>query len=148
MLCLWVLGLTVFHINESNSCILMSLEHLLIMTSMQYYCTLGLSEIKTLHPRAWETKLSAKDAGCAGNKITAPMRGSRNEFSSGRVQVTLTKKSPDVFFFSPQLILQKSMVNFKESKKTIIFHGSRGGPTFCRGGGSNFFQGGPIAYFL
>ena len=28
------------------------------------------------------------------------------------------------------------------SKKTIIFEGFRGSPTFCRGGGSNFFQGG------
>ena len=34
------------------------------------------------------------------------------------------------------------------SKKTIIFQGLRGGPTFS-GGGSNFFQGGggPYAHF-
>ena len=31
-------------------------------------------------------------------------------------------------------------VNWLISKKTIIFQGSRGGPTFSRGG-SNFFQG-------
>ena len=31
------------------------------------------------------------------------------------------------------------------SKKTIIFQGFRGGPTFSRGGGSNFSQGGPNA---
>ena len=37
------------------------------MTSLQYYCILGLAEEKTLHPR---DKLCAKDAGCAGNKIT------------------------------------------------------------------------------
>ena len=41
---------------------------LFLMTSLQYYCILGLAEIKTLHPRG---KLCAKDAGCAGNKITA-----------------------------------------------------------------------------
>ena len=40
------------------------------MTSLQYYCILGLAEIKTLHPRD-RLKLCAKDAGCAGNKITA-----------------------------------------------------------------------------
>ena len=39
------------------------------------------------------------------------------------------------------------MVNFKEN---YHFQGSRGGPTFSRGGGSNIFQGGggPIAYSL
>ena len=41
---------------------------LFLMTSLQYYCILGLAEIKTLHPR---DKKCAKDAGCAGNKITA-----------------------------------------------------------------------------
>ena len=42
------------------------------------------------------------------------------------------KKSSDNVFFCPQLILQKSMVNFKEN-----YHFSRfqGGPTFSRGGG-------------
>ena len=39
------------------------------------------------------------------------------------------------------------MVNFKEN---YHFQGSRRGPTFSRGGGSKFFQGGggPIAYSL
>ena len=51
-----------------------------------------------------------------------------------------------------QVIFFKSSVYFTEvkwsiSKKSIIFQGSRGGPTFSRGvqlfpGGSNFFQGG------
>ena len=52
------------------------------------------------------------------------------------------------FFFSPQLILQKS--NGQISKKSIIFQGSRGGPTFSRGvgGGPTFSRGGPIAYSL
>ena len=58
-----------------------------------------------------------------------------------RVQVSLTKKSPDVFFFffffSPQLILQKP------NGQSIIFQGSRGGPTFSRGGGGvQLFPGG------
>ena len=58
------------------------------------------------------------------------------------------KKSSDVlFFFSPQLILQKSNGQFKRNLSFFIFQGSRGGPTFS-GGGSNFFQGGPIAYSL
>ena len=61
------------------------------------------------------------------------------------------KKSSDnvlfnlFYFFSPQLILQKSMEWFL-SKKTIIFQGSNGGGTFSRG--SNFFQGCPIAFSL
>ena len=38
-----------------------------LMTSLQYYCILGLAEIKNCNP---ETKLCAKDAGYAGNKIT------------------------------------------------------------------------------
>ena len=74
------------------------------------------------------------------------------EFLSGGdrgVQVSLTKKALTkfFFFFSPQLILQKSDGQFQ------IYHLSR----FQRGsnifqGGSNFFQGGgggcPIAYSL
>ena len=44
------------------------------------------------------------------------------------------------------------MVNFKEIYIIFqVFKGSRGGPTFSRGGGgSNFFQGGggPITYSL
>ena len=46
---LWVLGIAVSHINESNC------KHesrtLFLMTSLQYYCILGLAKIKTLHPR-------------------------------------------------------------------------------------------------
>ena len=51
------------------------------------------------------------------------------------------------FFFSPQLITE---VKWLISKKTIIFQGSRGGPTFSMG--VQLFQGGggggPIAYSL
>ena len=43
---------------------------LFLMTSLQYYCILELAEIKTLHPRG---KIMRKNAGCAGNKITADM---------------------------------------------------------------------------
>ena len=71
------------------------------------------------------------------------LRGSR-DYCQG-VQVHLPENSSDnvVFcFFSPKLILQFyrgcPMVN---SKKTLIFKGFRGGPTFSRGGG-NFFHGG------
>ena len=56
------------------------------------------------------------------------------EFSSGGVQVSLTKKAlMFIFFFSPQLILQKSNGQFQ--RNLIIFQGSRGGPTFSRGEG-------------
>ena len=57
--------------------------------------------------------------------------------SGGGVQVNPTKKSSDVFlfFFSPQLILQKS--NGKFQRNLSFFKVPEG-----------FFQGGPIAYFL
>ena len=53
------------------------------------------------------------------------MRGSRNLRQGGPGQCD-KKSSDNVFFFSPQLILQKSNGQFK--KKSIIFQGSRGGP--------------------
>ena len=40
-------------------------------------------------------------------------------------------------FFSPQLYIE---VNLLISKKTIIFQGCRGGPTFSRGGGVSTFS--------
>ena len=67
------------------------------------------------------------------------MRGSRN-FRQGGVQVSLTKKSSDVFFFFffffflvLSLFYRSQMVNFKEIYHFSIFQGSRGGPTFSRG---------------
>ena len=57
------------------------------------------------------------------------MRGSRNFRQGGPGQSD--KKTLTTFFFSPQLILQSQMVNFKEN-----YHFSR----FLRG--SNIFQGG------
>ena len=65
-----------------------------------------------------------------------PIHARIQEFLSGGVQVSLTKKS--IFFFSPQLFYSRKMFNFKE-----IYHFSR----FQRGsnifqGGSNFFQEG------
>ena len=58
------------------------------------------------------------------------------------------KKALTALFF---LLFFSSSAYFTEvkwliSKKTIIFQGSSGGPTFARG--SNFFQGGPTAYSL
>ena len=56
------------------------------------------------------------------------------------------KKSPDnVFFLSSAYFTE---VKWLISKKTIIFQGSRGGPTFSRGGGVQLFPGGQIAYTL
>ena len=63
------------------------------------------------------------------------------------VQVSLTIKSCDnvVFFFSPQLILQKSNGQFQRNLSFFkVPEGVQHVP-----GGSNFFQGGgPIAYSL
>ena len=50
----------------------MSPEHYFFVTSLQYYCILGLAEIKTLHPR--DKVMRKKAAGCAGNKITAALK--------------------------------------------------------------------------
>ena len=84
------------------------------------------------------------------------MRGSRNirqgggvggggGGGGGEVQVSLTKKKAlTTFFFFLVLCLfyRSQMVNFKE-----IYHFSRF-QHFPGGGGSNFFQGSPIAYSL
>ena len=44
------------------------------------------------------------------------------------------------FFYSPELILQLTEgSNGFITEKTILFKGSRGGPEFSRGRGSNFF---------
>ena len=76
------------------------------------------------------------------------MPGSRNFRQGGPGQSD--KKSSDVifflFFFSPQLILQKSN-GWIISSKTIIFQGSRGGPTFSRGEGGELFPGGSNCLF-
>ena len=78
------------------------------------------------------------------------MRGSRNFRQGGGGPGQSDKKSSGnvfffFFFFSSQY--RSQMVKFKEN-----YHFSRfqRGPTFSRGGGggSNFFQGGPIAYSL
>ena len=75
----------------------------------------------------------------------------------GGVQVSLTKQALTTFFFfffffflSSAYFTVDKMVNCKE---IYHFQGSRGGPTFSEGvqrfsGGSNVFQGGPIAYSL
>ena len=61
---LWVLGLAVSNINESQ---LQTFESktLFFMTSLQYYCIPGLPVTR------WNKNLCAKDAWNAGNKITA-----------------------------------------------------------------------------
>ena len=55
------------------------------------------------------------------------------------------KKSSDVCFFSPQLILQKSNGQFQ---RNLSFFKVPEGIQHFPGGGSNFFQGGQIAYSL
>ena len=61
---LWVLGLATSNINESP---LQTNESktLFLMTSLPYYCIPGLAGTRR------NKNLCAKDAGCAGNKITA-----------------------------------------------------------------------------
>ena len=63
-LSLWVLGLAVSNINESQLQTYES-QTLSLMTSLQYYCIPGLTGTR------WNKNLCAKDAGCSGNKITA-----------------------------------------------------------------------------
>ena len=65
------------------------------------------------------------------------MRGSRN-FRQGGGGPGQSDQKADNLFFSPQLILQSEMVNFKEN-----YHFSRflRGPTFSRGGGGPTFSG-------
>ena len=66
------------------------------------------------------------------------------------VQISLIKKALTTFFFffifSPQLILQKSNGQFQ--RNLSFFKVPEGVQHFPGGGGSNFFQGGPIAYSL
>ena len=72
------------------------------------------------------------------------------EFSSGGPGQSDKKSSDNVFFFffffSPQLILQKSNGQFQ--RNLSFFKVPEGVQHFPGGGGSNFFQGGPIAYSL
>ena len=69
------------------------------------------------------------------------MRGSRKfRHGGGGVQVNLTKNLWQPFFIVHSLFYSRKWLI---SKKTIIFQGFWGGPTFSRGeGGSNFFRGG------
>ena len=67
------------------------------------------------------------------------MRGSRN-FRGGGGPGQSDKKALTAFFFSPQLILQSQMVNFKENYHFSRF--PRGSNIFQGGGASNFFRGG------
>ena len=63
------------------------------------------------------------------------------------------QKSSNNVFFVFFYVFFWSSAYFKEvkwsiSKKSIIFQGSRGGPTFSRGWGPTFSRGGPTAYSL
>ena len=57
----WVLGLADSHINESQLQIYES-RILYLLTSLQYYCILGLAEIKTLHPTPQNYAQKMQDA--------------------------------------------------------------------------------------
>ena len=70
------------------------------------------------------------------------MRGSRNfRQGGGGGPGQSDKKALTAFFLVLSLFYSRKWLI---SKKTIIFQGSRGGPTFSRGGGGgvNFFRGG------
>ena len=66
------------------------------------------------------------------------MRGSRNFRQGGPGQSDI-KKALTTFFLSSAYFTE---VNWLILKKTIIFQGSRGGPTFSRWGGPIFSRGG------
>ena len=73
------------------------------------------------------------------------MRRSRNFCQGGGVQAWRTENSlGNVFILVLNLFysLQRGSNGFI-TEKTLLFQGSRGGPTFSEGGGgvSNFFQG-------
>ena len=74
------------------------------------------------------------------------MRGYRNFRQGGGVQVSLTKKALTTFFFSPQLILQRSNGQFQRTLS--FFKVPEGVQQFPGGGGVQLFPGGPIAYSL
>ena len=82
------------------------------------------------------------------------MRGSRKfrRGGGGGGPGQSDKKALTTFFFSPQLIFTE--VKWSISKKSIIFQGFRGGPTFSRGvqhfpgGGGGGVQPFPVAYSL
>ena len=81
------------------------------------------------------------------------MRGSRKfrQGGGGGPGQSDKKSSDNVFFlcfFSPQFIFTE--VKWSISKKSIIFQGFRGGPTFSRGGGGGGggVQLSPVAYSL
>ena len=81
------------------------------------------------------------------------IRGSRNfrqGGGGGGVQVSLTKRksSDNGFFFSPQLMLQRSndqfqrnLSFFKVPEGVQHFQGGGGGVNFFQGGGFKFFPG-------
>ena len=67
------------------------------------------------------------------------------EFSSGGSRSVCLKKSSDNVFFLVHSLFYRSRIQ----RNISFFKLPEGGPTFSRGGGgSNFFQGGPIAYSL
>ena len=80
----------------------------------------------------------------ASSKECVTMRGSRNfrQGGGGGVQVSLTKKSSDNVFFSPQLILQKSNGQFQ---RNLSFFKVPEGVQHFPGA---FSRAGPIAYSL
>ena len=76
------------------------------------------------------------------------MRGSSNfrRGGGGGGPGQSDKKALTTFCFVFLVLSLFTEVKWSISKKSIIFQSYRGGPTFSRG--SNFFQGGPIAYSL
>ena len=76
------------------------------------------------------------------------MRGSRNfrrGGGGGGGPGQSDKKALTTFLVLSLFYSRKWLI----SKKTTIFQGSRGGPTFSRGGGgSNFFRGGGIQLLI
>ena len=95
-------------------------------------------------------QLSASETHSLSQYLPLSMRGSRNirqvGGGGGGFRVNLTKKALTTFFFSPQLILQKS--NGKFQRNLSFFKVPEGVQHFA--GGVQLFPGGggPIAYSL
>ena len=108
------------------------------------------SDIKTIYPL-----VSSADTCnfCKQFEPRSGMRGSRIFFRGGGPGPTARKQSGQQFFFHFSKVLnlfyslQRGSNGFI-TVKIILFQGSRGGPTFSRGGGSNFYHGGRVQMLI
>ena len=107
---LWVLGLAVSHTNESN-CKIMSPEHYFQWQVCNIIASWDSLKLKLCIS---ETKLCAKDAGCAGNKITGcPLPKLQKWFCSAKKGVSRALDRKYLQMQSPEPLVQNQN-NFTE----------------------------------